>query len=266
MSLLDSEMLADGVPEDLVTLLFTCVGVPEYTSSSERARSEDPAGAVGSAPEAPPFRANHCPGLDEGVAWISDGLVKRGDWMLDGHKLVGPAIAVLLITPLIALADTRTMRDANDAKGPMDIQSITQSHKMIRLDTVGHYQQLLVHEFKTFAPWRDSEVKKSVIRFLFGVKNEWSRTLVIKRADGNLYGKMQGNHGQTLGYARVVRPGNRSLRVIFPKALLKRGTDRYRWSVNIQPRIKAHPNCFDTSTDVVVRLCIDTAGFMYHHV
>jgi hypothetical protein len=107
-------------------------------------------------------------------------------------------------------------------------------------------------------------VNKSAIHFYFGVKGEWARGLNIKYGGGSLYGEMVDGYGRLLGHVRALRPDSTTLRVVFPISLMKRGADRYRWSVNIQPLSKHHPECFDTTSDAVVAKCIDSAGFMFH--
>jgi hypothetical protein len=184
-------------------------------------------------------------------------------------KRISLVLAAVVLGALFvpsARADQATLQDPNDAEGPMDIRTISHGHKRVQLDEVGRYQHLLVHRFVTYEAWDDSEVDRSRIAFLFSEKNEWGRALMIRRDNsGALYGEMLGNHEKIVGYARVTRPDDSSLRVLFPKSLFPPGVSSYRWSVNIQPNLKAHPECIhDPSSDVVQNDCLDTAAFLRH--
>jgi hypothetical protein len=183
-------------------------------------------------------------------------------------RLLGISLTAALMIGGVAGADQKNMDDPNDAEGAMDIQSISHGHKRRQLDEVGRYQHLLVHRFETFDAWEDIEVNRSIISFSFGEKREWGRSLRIRMdRSGALYGEMLAGHDRLVGYARVTRPDDRSLRVIFPRSLLQKGATAYRWSVNIQPKLKSHPECVhDPNSDVVSNDCLDTAAFLVHEL
>ncbi len=131
-----------------------------------------------------------------------------------------------------ALADRRSVADEVDERAaPLDIASIGHGH-----DARGR----LVHRVAIRQPWRLRALRpgRGELALLFDVDGRlvgghprFERALVIETRSGRLHAEMRGrrNHQRVLGRVKVWRPDNRTVKVAFPKALLRRGLAEYHW-------------------------------------
>jgi hypothetical protein len=132
-------------------------------------------------------------------------------------------------------ADTRRWRDGNDARGPLDIALVSQGHRM---GPKGVPQ--LVHTIRLHRAWPVKKLRhQGFVHVLFDRKGHPNgpeeRNLWIVYRGGHLVATMYNSLGdppKRLARVALWRPDWRTVKVAFPKTLLKRrGLERYKWSV-----------------------------------
>lgn len=138
--------------------------------------------------------------------------------------------AALLCGGLVpaAGADGERRRDGNDARGPLDIARI--SH--------GHRDGRLVHTIRLRRPWPAQELRhRGFAHVYFELRghpgNPPERTLQIVYEKGGLVARMYNSLGDPpkhIGRVALRRPDRRTVRVLFPPKLLRRGVQRYKWN------------------------------------
>ena len=167
---------------------------------------------------------------------------------------------MLLVVAAPGLADRAALHDRNDAFGRLDVRTITQGH----LDTSA--RRMLLHRIDTFGTWDKDSLRHegAYIHILFttDADNRPERMLNVDTVDNRLVAEMRSwrkkGVGETIyGHARVSRPDNKSVRVVFPRKLLGRGVDEYGWHVDTQFHKAGHPHC-GTERGVIV-VCPDSA-------
>ena len=173
---------------------------------------------------------------------------------------IGFACAVMLLMGAApGLADSASLRDANDAFGRLDIESITQGH------TTGA-KRMLMHRVETYGSWNKSSLRHdgSYIHLLFTTDkdNRPERALVVdvqgNRITAEMHSWSKGGIGDTVyGHARVARPNSRSVRVVFRRNMLGDDVTEYGWHVDSQFHQNGHPHC-GTENHVVI-VCPDSA-------
>lgn len=130
-----------------------------------------------------------------------------------------------------ALADTRSVRDGVDERAaPLDIRSIGHGHDARRR---------LVHRVTMREPWRLRALRpgRGELALLFDLDGkivdghglEFERALVVWAGGGRLHAEMRTPRNRVLGRVKVWRPNNRTVKVAFRKALLRRGLVEYHW-------------------------------------
>lgn len=143
------------------------------------------------------------------------------------------ALALLTIATLFvgvpATADRRAFLDEDDSAGPLDLVAATHGHKTTERGT-----QLLVHGVVTYEKWATED---DVGTFSFGFNTDrddvFERGVVVSYHDGKLTAKVFNRRGEgegTIGYARVWRPDEHSVKIGIPRWLMKRhNLTFYRW-------------------------------------
>lgn len=144
------------------------------------------------------------------------------------------ALTVLLSTLLAApaaLGDTKRVRDGNDAHGPLDIRSISHAHRKASDGT-----NRLVHTVRLQRAWPVRKLGKHAYLLLSfrlpGKPGSAERTVQIEYEKGRLVAWMFDTSvepGKDLAPVRL-KHKERTLRVSFPKILLRDGLHRYRWN------------------------------------
>lgn len=152
-----------------------------------------------------------------------------------------PIVFVLLValalsvTPLAPVhADKERRRDGNDARGPLDIARISHGHR-----TTSDGRDLLVHSIRLHEAWPVKKLRhRGFANVYFELRghpgNPPERTLQIEYSKGRLVAHMYDSLGdppRLVRRVRVRRPDWRSVRVVFPKSLLRKGLERYKWNV-----------------------------------
>lgn len=185
------------------------------------------------------------------------------------------AVAVVCLAVAPAAADGRAVDDPDDTGGRLDVLNISHAHVEM---TSG--QSLLRHVVRTYEAWDNSAFNNEGRPFPTRMRLSFNldldpfveRTLeVAVTQDGNLYATMFGHKAKresaVRGYARVARPDDYSIELVFPKSLLKRGLETYRWRLQTQFDDPEDPNCGDTGTVYVI--CTDNApdqGWVKHRL
>jgi hypothetical protein len=112
---------------------------------------------------------------------------------------------------------------------PLDIASIGHGH-----DARGR----LVHRVTMQESWRLRALRprRGELALLFDLDGkivdghpEFERAVVIWAGGGRLHAEMRTPRNRVLGRVKVWRPNNRTVKVAFRKALLRRGLAEYHW-------------------------------------
>lgn len=127
-----------------------------------------------------------------------------------------------------ARADRARLRDGNDARGPLDIARISHGHRGNRL----------VHTIRLRGPWPAKKLRhRGFAHVYFELRghpgNPPERTVQIVYERGELVARMYNSLGDPPRHVRRValrRPDRRTVRVLFPAKLLRRGLQRYKWN------------------------------------
>ena len=151
-----------------------------------------------------------------------------------------------------ASADVLRAPDRDDAPGRLDVRFVVHGHWR----NLESGERLLTHRLATYETWRPGILRyRGRIEFRFDVDEDWDfeRRLSIGVTKGSLYAEMTNDSElETLGYAKVWRPGSRSVKVKFPPSLLGApGITSYRWY--------ARTAIVCQETDHVVVICGDNA-------
>lgn len=158
------------------------------------------------------------------------------------------------------LADSGSLHDGNDAYGRLDVKTISFGHRK-----AGGTRRL-VHRMDTYGTFNRDSLSQdgSYIHFLFTTDgdNRPERALVVDVEDGRWVATMhswrRGDVGEHVyGRAHVSRPNNRSVVVVFRRALLGSNVTEYGWHVDTSYHHTGHPHCGNDKGFVIV--CPDAA-------
>jgi hypothetical protein len=146
--------------------------------------------------------------------------------------LVG-ALALSLVLTGAAHANQKRFHDSDDAPGVLDIARVAHGHR-----TTSSGARHLVHTLKFVKAWPVKKLGRAgfaVVYFeLPGHRdNPPERTLQIEYEDGKLVARMFATLGDPpdhLGPVTMWRPNWRTIKVSFPKSLLRKGLKRYKWN------------------------------------
>lgn len=142
--------------------------------------------------------------------------------------VVATALLLTCLGPTAASADGRSFRDADDTRGVLDIARVSQSHR----------NHQLVHTMHLRRAWPVKKVAgHGFAMFYFQLRGHGrrlpERTVQIDHHDGRLVAHMfdtLGKPAQHLGRVTLRRPSWRTLRVSFPKSMLRPGLRGYKWN------------------------------------
>lgn len=132
---------------------------------------------------------------------------------------------LLLATPGAASAGTRSVDDADDAGGRLDVATATAGHAGRKLE-----HTLVMHE-----EWFSKLLGPGTATLLFKAGDRM-RALDLGYRDGKLYGEIctdrtrdGGGFSSCSTDVGLSRPDRRTLRVTLSPRLLERGLSSYRW-------------------------------------
>ena len=152
------------------------------------------------------------------------------------NRLVVVLVFALLL-PLVARADTRSFRDPNDARGPLDIRRVTHGHQKKGGDS------FFVHTVSTHKRWGSKLLGRDAteIDLWFSTDGDGrpDRVVYINHDDGRLRASMNTyeNEGDSstvgfIGNVKVRRVGGRGVRVWLPVEWMSNNElDDYNWFV-----------------------------------
>lgn len=135
-----------------------------------------------------------------------------------------------------ALADGTRFRDGDDAAGPLDVVRIAHGHRTtaagahrlvhtIELDEAWPVKKLGTHGFLLIyfeLPGHPANPPERTLQIDYGKKQQ--------KLVAHMYDSLGDPH-EHLGRVRLQRPDWRTLRVVFPKSLLRKGRlARYKWN------------------------------------
>lgn len=144
-------------------------------------------------------------------------------------------LSVFIVGAAPLRADTKRWFDGDDARGPLDIAAISHGHRM---GPKGGRQ--LVHTIRFHRAW---PVRKLKHRGFAHVQLDrrghrdgpQEREVWIVYRRGHLIATMYNTLGdppKKLARVQLWRPDRRTVKIAFPKKLIKRrGLERYKWSV-----------------------------------
>lgn len=152
---------------------------------------------------------------------------------------------MLLMLPGAATASTRTISDADDATGRLDVAAATH----------GHVGPLLEHTIRMQRRWPSSVLAEGSVAILFRIGDRY-RTLDVEHRRGGLAGKIctETPRGSFRSCSRDVglsRPDRFTLRVTLAGDLLRKRLPSYRWRV-VTLLDNGEAGCTDT-------VCLDQA-------
>lgn len=161
-----------------------------------------------------------------------DDMERKRKWTGARIAVAGGLVAALGVAP--ALADSAAFEDADDSAGVLDILGAGHGHDRVS------GKRVLVHSISTFEGWDRGDLNKNSslqIEFQLPGRNRTSppeRLLVISARNQRLRAKMYSTLGDPpkfLANVSLTRPSRRTVEVAFPKKLLRRSLDRYRYRV-----------------------------------
>lgn len=168
--------------------------------------------------------------------------------------------AVLL--PAIAVATTGGVDDADDVDGPWDFKTAIHGHEWVE------GKRFLRHRLETYEPWATEELADSSLVILFDFEDGRSpdKWITITAAeDGTPYAEMfHADRRRVDGYAKVWRPDDRSIEVVFPRRLLKRGIRSYQWWAQGDYSLQHPEQCTDQGEGVAWTTCDDLTTRVRH--
>lgn len=179
-----------------------------------------------------------------------------------------PALVLVTTAVLVALvgaparADQRRFPDGNVARGPLDIARIAHGHRM---GPNGVRQ--LVHTVRLYRAWPVKKLRhRGFVHLDFDRRGHpdgpQERSVWIVYRRGRLVATMYNTLGdppKRLARVALWRPDWRTVRIAFPKTLLrKRPLDRYKWSALsfVEGRHELCPErdgCFDHAPNLANR-------------
>lgn len=146
---------------------------------------------------------------------------------------VALVVALFLGIPSPGAADKKSVSDPDDVNGALDIKSV--SHRHAR-------KGKLVHAVTTLDPWEPPllEGEETWLAMLFDVdknqRDEFGENRYLRidytQEEGlhaGMYTQGFGGPGEFIANVPVKRPDTYSVKVVFPKKLLKRKLKEYRW-------------------------------------
>jgi hypothetical protein len=156
-----------------------------------------------------------------------------------------------------SLADRTSLRDENDAYGPLDIKRMSHAH--------GTDEDDVVHLVTTYGKWDRKSLRSadSEIQLLFttDADNKPERVLVIDVQGRGIRAEMhkwnEGIGKKVYGRAALERSGPRAVKVLFETSLLGKKVDEYGWHVDTRFHDEDHSRC--NISDGVVVVCPDSA-------
>ena len=142
-------------------------------------------------------------------------------------------LAAPLSLPVASRADTERFRDGNTARGPLDIASISHGHRM---GPKGVRQ--LAHTIRLHRAWPVKKLRhRGFVHVDFELRGNpdgpQERSIWIVHRKGRLVATMYATLGdppKRLARVALWRPDWRTVKVAFPKSLLRKGLDRYKWA------------------------------------
>ena len=144
-------------------------------------------------------------------------------------------IAALLLASgaTSALADGKRVRDRNDTRGVLDIATVSHGH---RRTSTG--ERRLVHTIRLREAWPVKKLGHEAFALIYfelkgNPDSPPERTVQIEYEKGRLVARMFDllvDPSRHLGRVALWRPDWRTLRVSFPKSLLREGLQRYKWN------------------------------------
>lgn len=178
---------------------------------------------------------------------------------------------MLWLSAGMAVADAKSVPDGDDSPGRFDVERADASHDEEGLERFG----VLRHEIVMYDEWdgTDLEYGSNMILISFDLNNDGNaeRTLSVEaNSDGSLYGVMRGptrTSSYLRGYARAWRDDTRSVTLAFPRRLLRKGLERYRWRVFTDYADPGYEDCPGNIDKDVYRNCLDHApdrGWVRH--
>jgi hypothetical protein len=172
-------------------------------------------------------------------------------------RLLAALLALTVLTTAGgATASTRTIEDADDTPGRLDV----------RTAVAGHAGNLVAHTLTMHERWASKALGKGTATLIFQIGRR-TRTMDVGVRDGRLFAEIctEAEDGSVRGCSEDVglsRPDRRSIRVTLRKGLLKKGLSSYTWTAYTHLN-RGESGC----TDLV---CVDTvpddAGTVRHRL
>ncbi|MDQ3952929.1 MAG: hypothetical protein M3279_08220 [Actinomycetota bacterium] len=141
------------------------------------------------------------------------------------------AALLTALAPPAAWSDGGSARDRNDARGPLDIARVSHAHR----GSAG--SATLVHTMRLRSAWPVKKLRGNAFAlFYFDLRGRRGagaeRTVQVQYENGRLVAHMfdQVNSGQHVGAVTLRRPDRRTIRVSFPKSMLRKGLRSYKWN------------------------------------
>lgn len=161
-------------------------------------------------------------------------------------------VGALLTAGQGARADKKVRSDPDDSQGTLDIAAIEHRHDS---------RALLVHTVSMYEPWDTTVLEdgETQIRLFFYVRGRLTRAMFVDvTPDGSLFGEVRNwGNAKVVGFAKVWRPDDTSIRIEFPRRLIQPHVARYGWSVGTSFHERGHPDCDQSGSLVIV--CSDQA-------
>jgi hypothetical protein len=172
-------------------------------------------------------------------------------------RLLAALLALALLTTAGgATASTRTIEDADDTLGRLDVRSAV----------AGHAGNLVAHTLTMHERWASKALGKGTATLVFRIGRR-TRTIDISFRDSRLFAEIctEAEDGSVSGCSEdlgLSRPDRRSIRVTLRQSLLKKGLSSYRWTASTHLN-RGESGC----TDLVCRDVVpDDAGTVRHRL
>lgn len=182
------------------------------------------------------------------------------------ESLVSLVTVIVLSVVAVAphtLADTTVTSDPNDSPGRFDVKSVSHGHTR---------NGLLTHKVTMWNTWNNGALRGDAnqIRVSFNTDSDRvkEREMIIDLWRGSLFAEMRCYCNQrdvVVGFAKVWRPDESSIKVAFPRRLLRKRLSTYRWRVSTHYAKPWHTIC--RIGDGVQSVCRDYApdrGYIRH--
>ena len=160
----------------------------------------------------------------------------------------------------VGLADSSQVPDPDDTDGSLDIAEASYRH-----DESAYGGSILVHRLRTYESWETQTLdgENSFVSLEIYVDSRRGVDVALEifpNSDGSLYGEVvryyRNSTHKFLSYARVWRPDQNSISVLFPRKYLGSNIDSYRWAFVTIYSDPSDENCRGVQGDVV-QLCED---------